>query len=207
MSTHLPAPPARVLEIGCGRGELAARLADAGYDVTAIDPDAPAGPIFRRTTLEELPEGERYDAVVARRSLHHIHDLAAAVEKLARLLRPGGVVVIDEFAWEELDAPTAAWLCERRGGASGGRRPLSVDQVLREWRREHEDLHTSSSMRAALAQRFAEQLSERVPYLARSERTEYLPRPQDDAEGEREERELIAAGRIRACGWRWVGTA
>jgi 2-polyprenyl-3-methyl-5-hydroxy-6-metoxy-1,4-benzoquinol methylase len=34
----LPSPPARVLEVGAGGGELAADLRDAGYDVLAIDP-------------------------------------------------------------------------------------------------------------------------------------------------------------------------
>ena len=35
----LPAPPARVLEIGAGDGTLAAALRDGGYDVVAIDPE------------------------------------------------------------------------------------------------------------------------------------------------------------------------
>ena len=37
-------PPDRVLEVGCGEGELAHALARAGYSVTAIDPQAPEGP-------------------------------------------------------------------------------------------------------------------------------------------------------------------
>jgi len=36
----LPPPPARVLEVGAGSGELAAALREAGYDVVAIDPAA-----------------------------------------------------------------------------------------------------------------------------------------------------------------------
>ena len=38
----LPPPPARVLEVGAGDGELAAALAAAGYDVVAIDPASEA---------------------------------------------------------------------------------------------------------------------------------------------------------------------
>jgi 2-polyprenyl-3-methyl-5-hydroxy-6-metoxy-1,4-benzoquinol methylase len=38
---HLPAPPSRVLEVGCGSGELALHLAAADYEVVAIDPEAP----------------------------------------------------------------------------------------------------------------------------------------------------------------------
>ena len=33
----LPAPPARVLEIGCGDGELAPALAEEGWQVSAVD--------------------------------------------------------------------------------------------------------------------------------------------------------------------------
>src|SRR5215211_7732235 len=69
---HLPAPPARVLEVGCGEGELARALDERGYDVTAIDPAAPAGPIFRRIKLEELEDDARFDAVVASCAFHHM---------------------------------------------------------------------------------------------------------------------------------------
>src|SRR5919202_5559733 len=60
----------RVLEVGCGSGELARALADAGHDVTAIDPEAPEGPLFRRVTLEAFDDPRPFDAVVASRSLH-----------------------------------------------------------------------------------------------------------------------------------------
>ncbi|MBA2331336.1 MAG: methyltransferase domain-containing protein, partial [Actinobacteria bacterium] len=40
---HLPTPPARLLEVGCGQGELTTALAVAGYDVLGIDPAAPLG--------------------------------------------------------------------------------------------------------------------------------------------------------------------
>ena len=62
---RLPDPPARVLEVGCGQGELTTALAVAGYDVVGIDPAAPEGELFRRLTLEDLDVDVRYDAVVA----------------------------------------------------------------------------------------------------------------------------------------------
>ena len=51
--------------MGCGSGELALALDVAGYDMVAVDPKAPDGPIFRRTTIEELDEPGPFDAVVA----------------------------------------------------------------------------------------------------------------------------------------------
>ena len=82
----LPPPPARVLEVGCGAGELALALDAAGYDVVAVDPRAPDGPIFRQTTLAELDDSGPFEVAVARYSLHHIHDLDDAVDRIASLL-------------------------------------------------------------------------------------------------------------------------
>jgi SAM-dependent methyltransferase len=188
---NIPPPPARVLEIGCGAGELARALAAARYDVTAIDPEAPEGPIFERTRFEELPERDRFDAVVASRSLHHITDLGAAVDKIARLLDPGGVLVLDEFAWDRLDEATAAWLHERG-------RPGDVDRWRDDWREEHEGLHGYEAMRRELDRRFDERFLAWVPYLYRYEETDITPV---------EEQILIEAGRIRPIGFRYVGAA
>ena len=105
----LPPPPARVLEIGAGRGELAAHLVGAGYDVTAIDP-AYASDLVRQLHLHELDEPPAsFDAAVAVVSLHHLEPLAASCERLARLLRPGAALVIDEFDVERFDERAAIW--------------------------------------------------------------------------------------------------
>lgn len=53
---HVPSGPTRILEVGCGEGDLARGLAAAGHSVTAIDPEAPQGPLVRRVTLEEFAE-------------------------------------------------------------------------------------------------------------------------------------------------------
>jgi SAM-dependent methyltransferase len=51
----LPPAPARVLEVGAGDGELAAALAEDGYDVLAIDPK-PQAEHVRETALLDLDE-------------------------------------------------------------------------------------------------------------------------------------------------------
>jgi SAM-dependent methyltransferase len=198
--SQLPAPPARVLEVGCGEGELARALADAGWDVLAIDPAAPDGPIFRRLKLEDVDEPESFDAVVAVRSLHHVTDLEAALDRVEELLRPGGVLVLDEFAWDRLTGPTAEWFYgQQRALAAAGRlpdAPPTLAECCRDWEDEHVGLHGYEAMHAALGERFRERSFEWLPYLYR-----YL----DGVTGETLERTLIEADAIEATGFRYVG--
>ena len=185
---HVRPPPARVLEIGCGSGELARALAAARYEVTAIDPDAPEGEQFQRVSFEDFEETGPFDAVVASRSLHHIQDLGAALDKVAALLGRGGVLVLDEFAWERMDEPTAEWYHGRRGAALEGWRSR--------WDEEHAGLHTGEDMRRELDSRFRERSFSWRPYFYREA---------DVGISASEETELIDAGAIRATGFRYAG--
>lgn len=185
---ELPRPPARVLEIGCGRGDLARALAAKGYDIIAVDPEAPVGAIFRRTTLEEFADEGPFDGAFASLALHHVADLEAALGKLHSLLRAGAPLVVREFAWDLVDEPTAKWDYGRLGREGG----------LAEWRAEHEHLHGFAAMRAALDSRFRERSFEWGPYLAEYEASEAHAR---------DERHLIETGQIRAIGFVYVGLA
>ena len=171
---------ARVLEVGCGEGELARTLAAAGYDVLAIDPEPPDGLLFRRTTIEELEEPGLFDAVVASRSLHHVTDLAVALDKVAGLLDARGLVIVDDFGWERLD------------GASANRVGIALD----EWRDEHDHLYTSEAMLSELDARFTRRSFSWEPCLYREAHR---------AVTEEVERELIAGDQLPAIGFRYVG--
>jgi SAM-dependent methyltransferase len=176
--SHLPPPPARLLEIGCGNGELALELESRGYEVVGVDPEAPAGPIFRRTTIEEFDDPRAFDAALASFSLHHVHDLDRSLRKVVTLLAPDGVLIVDEFGWDLADQATLA--------------RYDIDQ--REWDDEHADLHGFRQLRDALGQDFEGRHFSWEPYFSR-----HL-----DAD-ETEEQELIEAGEIRALGFRFVG--
>jgi SAM-dependent methyltransferase len=184
--SELP-PGARVLEVGCGDGELARALDAAGYDMLAIDPHAPRGEIFERTTIEQLEDRGRFDAVVASRSLHHVDDLDVALARIARLAPR---FVLDEFAWDRLDQGTARWYEEQRARSPDPPPPAS------EWRSRHAHLWGFEALRAALGRHFVERTFVLVPYLHR-----YLHLPELEAP----EAELIAAGEIQALAFRYVG--
>ena len=162
---HLASPPARVLEVGCGRGELARAIGRLGH------------------------------SVVASRSLHHIADLGRALDKIARLLRAGGVVIVNEHAWDRLDEPTARWYLAKRAAAE----PVtstSLNHCLAEWERDHAGLHGYAAMRRELDRRFRARFFAWTPYLYGE---------LAGAADEDEERSLIEAGAIQATGFRYVG--
>src|SRR5215207_7476959 len=100
---YLPPPPARVLEIGCGPvGDLTYALAAAGYEIVAVDPEAPEGPLFRHIAFEDFTEPGPFDAVVASLSMHHIADLTSTAAAIVDLLVPGGRFILEEWDRDRL---------------------------------------------------------------------------------------------------------
>jgi SAM-dependent methyltransferase len=185
--TALPPAPARVLEIGAGSGELAARLRAAGYDVVAIDPAGGEGILAVPLHELDVPDGS-FDAAVAVVSLHHVEPLPASVDRLAALLPAGAPLVVDEFDIDRYDETAARWWL---GHADHEHDPAALVADLRE------HLHGLSTLRAELARWF--DLGEPV-------RGAYLYRWEIDPALRTEEEELIAAGRIPATGARFIGT-
>jgi ubiquinone/menaquinone biosynthesis C-methylase UbiE len=95
---------ARVLEVGCGPGDDARRLADRGHDVVALDVEAhdawslpSPGVTFVEASAERLPFPDaEFDAVMERDALHHVAEPGRALREMRRVLRPDGVAVIVE---------------------------------------------------------------------------------------------------------------
>ena len=94
--------PRRVLEVGCGPGELAARIKDElGADVVAVDISPRMvelargrGVDARVGDVQELPfAAASFDCAVAAWMLYHVPEPDRALAELARVLEPGGRLV------------------------------------------------------------------------------------------------------------------
>jgi SAM-dependent methyltransferase len=106
----LPKTKGKVLDLGSGRGISAYALAADGWETTALEPDP--SPIvgaaaIRSLALEAglaitvvqdwgecLPFAEAaFDVVHARQVLHHAHNLSLLCREVARVLKPGGLII------------------------------------------------------------------------------------------------------------------
>ncbi|MEX0860418.1 MAG: class I SAM-dependent methyltransferase, partial [Cucumibacter sp.] len=114
----LPPPPARVLDVGGGTGEMAARLAGLGYTVEMITPSATQAGLARQRlggkakVIEarfEAFEGEGpYEVCLWSESFQYV-PMRDSLPRTRRLIVPGGTVVIAD--------------CFRRESFAGGRAP------------------------------------------------------------------------------------
>ena len=106
-------PPGRGLDVGCGRGDLAATLVARGWAMTGVEPSSSAcaaaaarGIDARCGTLGTVAlEPESYDAVIFRHSLEHVNDPVDALRRREGRARP-----------------RAAWCSSRSRTSAPGRR-------------------------------------------------------------------------------------
>jgi SAM-dependent methyltransferase len=177
----------RVLEVGCGDGRLAAALARAGHEVTAIDlhPPAELAPGVRFVAGDFLAFVDApFEAVLFTASLHHIAPLADAVARAHDLLVPGGLLWADDFDLEAPDEATARWYFAQQGRTDGS---------VALWRADHEPgLHVGAALIAAVTARFGGVIETRGPYLHRYLGDRFEPL----------ERAGIADGTLRPVGLR-----
>jgi SAM-dependent methyltransferase len=102
----VPAGCGAAVDVGCGDGMLARKLAGRCASVTGIDADEPMIEVARKLGrdipglsfirddfLSHSFAESSFDFACANTALHHM-DLAAALEKMARLLRPGGRLAV-----------------------------------------------------------------------------------------------------------------
>jgi SAM-dependent methyltransferase len=94
-------PPARLLDVGAGRGRFVAAACAAGYDAAGIDPSARGVRAARSAygvslvpeTIAEHDDAG-LDAVTLWHVLEHVDEPGAALSRIASWLRPGGALVV-----------------------------------------------------------------------------------------------------------------
>jgi ubiquinone/menaquinone biosynthesis C-methylase UbiE len=97
----------KVLDVACGTGRHAVRLADAGAQVTALDRSEEMLAVARAKTdrvrflrgdLDRLPfEDRSFDLVVCALVFEHVEHIEPAITEAARVLVPGGKYVVSVF--------------------------------------------------------------------------------------------------------------
>lgn len=101
------APPRRMLDVGCGTGDFLLEARARGWDVAGVEVSPDAAAVARRHdlvvsggTLREaaLPEAS-FDCVVLLDVIEHLPDPVAELREIRRVLRPGGVVVVETPNW------------------------------------------------------------------------------------------------------------
>jgi ubiquinone/menaquinone biosynthesis C-methylase UbiE len=118
----------KILDVGCGSGELIEALSDLGYkNVSGVDPyidnDINShGWSIKKEFITELTEEKKYDVVMLHHSFEHMVNPEEVLQKIQKLLSPNGICLIripvcDSYAfehyqenWVQLDAPRHVFL-------------------------------------------------------------------------------------------------
>jgi SAM-dependent methyltransferase len=177
---------AQILEVGCGDGQVACELLKCGYRVNGLDSDPEAVAKTQERGVPAIvgswPEfagKAHFDAIVFTRSLHHINPLRRAVIRARELLNPEGLLLIEDFAFDEADEATVDWFVKilrlKQGKALINpvadqlvTELLSATDAMRTWRHNRgHDLHSITTMNEAISERFGVRETQSVPYLYR----------------------------------------
>ena len=136
----------RVLDLGCGAGQLAHHLATRGAaEVTGVDVSermlalaraefAHPRVTYTRAALEDVEfAASRFDLVVSVLAFHYVDDYAGLVRRIARWLAPGGVLVYStEHPIYTARLPGEGWVVDEAGRRTG----WSLDRYGEEGARE-----------------------------------------------------------------------
>jgi SAM-dependent methyltransferase len=198
----LPGGSLRLLEVGCGRGEVVRQLRARGHEIIGVELSAEDVQLARAEGMEVYEADflqfteDPFDAVLFTRSLHHIAGLSEAVARARDLLKPGGLLLVEDFAVERADRRTAAWFYHVQAVLVAAEallhdpHPGPADPLVR-WERDHlhdPPLHTGEELVAAVEDRFNILLVERPCYLYRY----FCGKLREDTEGCRLANEVFA---------------
>jgi SAM-dependent methyltransferase len=127
------APPATVLDVGCGPGWTSAFLAEAGYRATGVDLVPANVEVARERAarwsvdadfvvgdMDHLDLANTWDAALMLDALHHSTRPQDVLDGIARHLRPGGWLLLGEPSWLHRLSPHARHTARDRGWTERG---------------------------------------------------------------------------------------
>jgi SAM-dependent methyltransferase len=179
-------PRGKGLDVGCGTGVLAERLAGAGYEMSGVDPSEGMLDILHartdmvsatRASGTALPfDDDSFDLVLTVAVLHHVAepvDVRETLREMVRVARPGGRIVV----WDHNPRnPYWSRLMAKVPQDTGEERLIPEEEVLAGLRGAGAEILRSDQLgmvpdftpRAALpAAAFTERVVERTPLLRR----------------------------------------
>ena len=134
-------PLGSALDVGCGTGALAARLAEAGYEMVGVDPSEGMLRVLEQRTSGvrgvrgsgtslEFPD-DSFDLVYCVAVMHHIaaaDDVHLTLAEMVRVAKPGGQVLV----WDHNPRnPYWRLLMARVPQDTGEERLIGVDELVR----------------------------------------------------------------------------
>lgn len=150
--------PAKVLDIGCGRGNLLMSLKHLGCECHGVEREEfpkdglPQDIMFHTGELNNIAfDGNSFDAVIIWHVLEHVEDPVAMIGEASRILRPGGLlaIAVPNFGslqaelfkkdWFHLDLPrhiyhftpgTLAAIIEKFGFSISNKTTFSAEQNI-----------------------------------------------------------------------------
>ena len=147
-------PPLRVADLGCGEGYLTLEASRWAKRVIAVDRSAAVlrkaqalaarrharNIVWKKGELERLPVRDAsVDVALLSQSLHHAADPAAAAAEAARILVPGGKVLVLELREHD-----QAWVRDRLGDRWLGFSDRRLAELLRDARLKNVNVHVGS---------------------------------------------------------------
>jgi SAM-dependent methyltransferase len=115
----------RVLDVGCGEGQVSRRIASLGTEVVGLDPTAAQIRMahqrggtahYIRARSQEIPSpNASFDAVVLCLALEHVDPFEPAINEVARVLASGGLFLLF-LAHPLLQSPGSGWVEDLNSG-------------------------------------------------------------------------------------------